>query len=197
MSVGYKNTVGTSVATDFESVSGSFTYRRKAGKVDINTSNRVTNSIQNGIHEGGSFFGAPQANRVFMTPWAQPKNADGSWNINLPTSVFNTLYLAENNIQQNDGTRAISNTSVTYKINDDLKFRTRYAIDFVLSVSHEYRNPDHGDARTSNGYSYQNTSRNFTWFNTNTLDYTKTIADNHNIAATLQMAYGRSKNTYN
>ena len=197
MSVGYKNTVGTSVATDFESVSGSFTYRRKAGKVDINTSNRVTNSIQNGIHEGGSYFGSPQANRVFMTPWAQPKNADGSWNINLPTSVFNTLYLAENNIQQNDGTRAISNTSVTYKINDDLKFRTRYAIDFVLSVSHEYRNPDHGDARTINGYSYQNTSRNFTWFNTNTLDYTKTIADNHNIAATLQMAYGRSKNTYN
>ena len=184
MSVGYKNTVGTSVGTDYEQVSGSFTYRRKSGRIDINTSNRVSNSIQNGIHEGGSYFGAPQANRIFMSPFQQPKNADGSWNINLSTSVFNTLYLAEKNIQQNDGTRAISNTSVTYRITDDLKFRTRYAIDFLLGVSHEFRDPNHGDGRTRGGYAYQNTSRNFTWFSTQTLDYVKTIANDHNIAAT-------------
>ena len=197
MSLGYKNTVGTSVATDYEQVSGSFTYRRKSGRVDISTSNRVSNSIQNGIHEGGSYFGSPQANRIFMSPWQQPKNADGSYNINLSTSVFNTLYLAEKNVQQNDGTRAISNTSVTYRITDDLKFRTRYAIDFLLGVSHEFRNPDHGDGASRNGYSYQNTSRNFTWFNTNSLDYVKTFGNDHNIAATLQTSFGRSKNTNN
>ena len=156
MSLGYKNTVGTSVASDYEQVSGSFTYRRKSGRVDISTSNRVSNSIQNGIHEGGSYFGSPQANRIFMSPWQQPKNADGSYNINLSTSVFNTLYLAEKNVQQNDGTRAISNTSVTYRITDNLKFRTRYAIDFLLGVSHEFRNPDHGDGASRGGYSFQN-----------------------------------------
>ena len=197
MSLGYKNTVGTSVATDYEQVSGSFTYRRKSGRVDISTSNRVSNSIQNGIHEGGSYFGSPQANRIFMSPWQQPKNADGSYNINLSTSVFNTLYLAEKNVQQNDGTRAISNTSVTYRITDNLKFRTRYAIDFLLGVSHEFRNPDHGDGASRNGYSYQNTSRNFTWFNTNSLDYVKTFGNDHNVAATLQTSFGRSKNTNN
>ena len=197
MSLGYKNTVGTSVATDYEQVSGSFTYRRKSGRVDISTSNRVSNSIQNGIHEGGSYFGSPQANRIFMSPWQQPKNPDGSYNINLSTSVFNTLYLAEKNVQQNDGTRAISNTSVTYRITDDLKFRTRYAIDFLLGVSHEFRNPDHGDGASRGGYSFQNTSRNFTWFNTNSLDYVKTFGNDHNIAATLQTSFGRSKNTYN
>ena len=197
MSLGYKNTVGTSVATDYEQVSGSFTYRRKSGRVDISTSNRVSNSIQNGIHEGGSYFGSPQANRIFMSPWQQPKNADGSYNINLSTSVFNTLYLAEKNIQQNDGTRAISNTSVTYRITDNLKFRTRYAIDFLLGVSHEFRNPDHGDGASRGGYSYQNTSRNFTWFNTNSLDYVKTFGNDHNVAATLQTSFGRSKNTNN
>ena len=197
MSLGYKNTVGTSVATDYEQVSGSFTYRRKSGRVDISTSNRVSNSIQNGIHEGGSYFGSPQANRIFMSPWQQPKNPDGSYNINLSTSVFNTLYLAEKNVQQNDGTRAISNTSVTYRITDNLKFRTRYAIDFLLGVSHEFRNPDHGDGASRGGYSFQNTSRNFTWFNTNSLDYVKTFGNDHNIAATLQTSFGRSKNTYN
>ena len=132
-----------------------------------------------------------------MSPYQQPKNPDGSYNIRLSTSVFNTLYLAEENIQQNDGTRAISNTSVTYRITDDLKFRTRYAIDFLLGVSHEFRNPDHGDGASRGGYSFQNTSRNFTWFNTNSLDYVKTFGNDHNIAATLQTSFGRSKNTSN
>ena len=101
--------------------------------------------------------------RLFMSPFQQPKNPDGSWNINLSTSVFNTPYLAEMNIQRNDGTRALSNTTVTYRITDDIKFSTRYAIDFTLGVSHEFRNPHHGDGKGNNGYSYQNTNRSYTW----------------------------------
>ena len=197
ISVGYKSTQGTSVGTDFESVAGTFTYKRKAGRVDISTSNRVTNAIQNGIHEGSSYFGAPQMTRLFMSPFQQPKNADGSWNINLSTSVFNTPYLAEKNIQQNDGTRALSNTTISYRITDDLKFSTRYAIDFTLGVSHEYRVPHHGDAKGTNGYAYQNTSRSFTWSSTNTLEYNKTIDDVHNISSLVQMEFQKNKYTYN
>ena len=37
-------------------------------------------------------------------------------NTSLSTSVFNTVYLAENNISKLDGTRALSNTSMTYAI---------------------------------------------------------------------------------
>jgi TonB-linked SusC/RagA family outer membrane protein len=197
MSVGYKNTVGTSVGTDFESISGSFTYRRKAGKVDIISSNRVTNSVQNGIHEGGSYFGAPQANRIFMSPFQQPKNPDGTWNINLTTSVFNTLYLAEKNIQQNDGTRMISNTTVNYKFTDDLKFSTRVALDYVLGASHEYRNQFHGDGAGSGGYSYQSTNRTQTLALTNTLSYDKTFNDVHFISALAQMEWQKNKSTTN
>ena len=32
--------------------------------------------------------------RMFMSPWQQPKNPDGTWNLNLSTSIFNTPYLA-------------------------------------------------------------------------------------------------------
>lgn len=197
MSIGYKNQLGTSVGTDFESVTGTFTYKRKAGRVDIVTSNRVTNAIQNGIHEGSSYFGAPQMTRLFMSPFQQPKNPDGSWNINLSTSVFNTPYLAENNIQQNDGTRALSNTAVTYRFTDDIKFRTRYAVDFTLGVSHEFRNPHHGDANGDNGYAYQNTSRSFTWSSNNSLEFDKTIDDVHFISAVAQMEFQKNKYTYN
>ncbi len=197
MSVGYKNQLGTSVGTDFESVTGTFTYKRKAGRVDIVTSNRVTNAIQNGIHEGSSYFGAPQMTRLFMSPFQQPKNPDGSWNINLSTSVFNTPYLAEKNIQQNDGTRALSNTTITYRFTDDIKFRTRYAVDFTLGVSHEFRDPHHGDANGDNGYAYQNTSRSFTWSSNNSLEFDKTIDDVHFISAVAQMEFQKNKYTYN
>ena len=50
-------------------------------------------AIQNGIHEGSSYFGAPQMTRMFMSPWQQPKNPDGTWNLNLTTSIFNTYIL--------------------------------------------------------------------------------------------------------
>ena len=110
--VGYRQQTGTSIATDFESVNGSVYYKKVAGKVTIETNNRVSNAIQNGIHEGTAYFGAPQATRMFMSPYQQPKNADGSWNIALSTSVFNTPYLAEKNIQRNNGTRALSNSKV-------------------------------------------------------------------------------------
>ena len=96
--VGYRQQTGTSIATDFESVNGSIYYKKVAGKVTLETNNRVSNAIQNGIHEGSSYFGAPQMTRMFMSPYQQPKNADGTWNIGLSTSVFNTPYLAEKNI---------------------------------------------------------------------------------------------------
>ena len=114
MSLGYTDQEGTSVGTNFESVTGSLSVTRKAGKVTLQTNNRVANSIQEGQFEGGSYFAAPQMTRVFMSPFMQPKNPDGSWKLDNPTSIFNTLYLADNNINRNEATRAISNSCLLY-----------------------------------------------------------------------------------
>ena len=64
---------------------------------------------------------APMATKYFMSPNHQAKNADGSWNINPPTSIFNTLYLMDNNIYKAENTRAISNNQFTYHIMDNFK----------------------------------------------------------------------------
>jgi len=197
ISLGYRDQVGTSVGTDYESVNGSIYYKKVAGKVILESSNRVTNSIQNGIHEGSAYFGAPQATRMFMSPWQQPKNADGTWNINLSTSVFNTLYLAEVNIQRNDGTRAISNSSLTWNINENLKASTRFAIDYTLGVSHEYRNAQHGDGRGDNGNSYQAISRTFLWNTINQLEYNNVFGDNeHFVQALVRQSFLRNKSHF-
>ena len=52
LGVGYRQQTGTSIGTDFESVNGSIYYKKVAGKVTLETNNRVSNAIQNGIHEG-------------------------------------------------------------------------------------------------------------------------------------------------
>jgi TonB-linked SusC/RagA family outer membrane protein len=192
--VGYRQQTGTSIGTDFESVNGSVYYKKVAGKVTIETNNRVSNAIQNGIHEGTAYFGAPQATRMFMSPYQQPKNPDGSWNIALTTSVFNTPYLAEVNIQRNDGTRALSNSKVTYAINDKLKLSSRYAVDFTLGVSHEFRNPYHGDGRTRNGTSYQAVDRSFLWSTVNELEYNDVFGDNeHFVSALLRQSFAKKQ----
>jgi TonB-linked SusC/RagA family outer membrane protein len=195
--VGYRQQTGTSIGTDFESVNGSVYYKKVAGKVTIETNNRVSNAIQNGIHEGTAYFGAPQATRMFMSPYQQPKNPDGSWNIALTTSVFNTPYLAEVNIQRNDGTRALSNNKVTYAINDKLKLSSRYAVDFTLGVSHEFRNPYHGDGRTRNGTSYQAVDRSFLWSTVNELEYNDVFGDNeHFVSALLRQSFAKNKSNF-
>ena len=193
ISLGHRKTTGTSIGVQYESVSGAIDYKKKAGKVDIVTSVRVSNAIQEGQLEGSSYFAAPQMTRIFMSPFQQIYGADGNLNTSLSTSVFNTVYLAENNISKLDGTRALSNTSMTYAISDDLKFNTRYSLDYNLTNSHRYQNAVHGGGVGDNGYAYQSNGRSFTWSFTNQLKWDKTFNDVHYISALGQMSFQKQK----
>ena len=193
LSIGHRKTTGTSIGVNYESVSGAFAYKKKAGKVDITTSVRVSNAIQQGQLEGSSYFAAPQMTRVFMSPYQQIYGADGNLNTSLSTSVFNTVYLAENNISKVDGTRALSNTSMTYAFSDNLKFMTRYSLDYNLTNSHRFQNPVHGGGVGDNGYAYQSNRRSFTWAFTNQLKWDKTFNDVHYVTALGQMSFQKQK----
>ena len=198
ISLGYTDQEGTSVGTNFESVTGSFAYTKKDRRITIQTSNRVANSIQEGQFEGGSYFAAPQMTRVFMSPWIQPKNADGSWNINPPTSIFNTLYLADNNINRNEATRAISNSSLTYQIMDGLKVSTTFGIDYINANVHQYESPEHGGGLSENGTSNMTNSRVFNWTTQNNINYDKTFGDNeHFLSVLLSQRYQKNKSLSN
>ena len=140
-------------------------------KLLYNQLTELLNSIQEGQFEGGSYFAAPQMTRVFMSPFMQPKNPDGSWKIDNPTSIFNTLYLADNNINRNEATRAISNSSLKYQIMDGLSFTTRFGIDYINANVHQYESPEHGGGLSENGTSDMTNSRTFNWVTQNNLEY--------------------------
>jgi len=193
LSLGYRNTMGTSIGLDYENISGSFNYKKKAGKVEITTSTRVSNSIQLGQLESSAYFAAPQMTRIFMPAVFQPFNPDGTPNINLETSIFNTVYIAQNNISKVDGTRALSNTSFGYTFNDNLKFTSRYSIDYNITNSHRFQNKTHGGGVSENGYAYQSNRRAFTWAFTNQLKWDKTFNDVHYVSALAQMSFQKNK----
>src|SRR5699024_11547959 len=81
---------------------------RISGKLNLNhkLDDRITidNSFtgsylkQNGILEGAGYFGSPVLAEYFLQPIDAAKNADGSPNLNLSNSIFNPLYIQENNI---------------------------------------------------------------------------------------------------
>ena len=193
ISLGHRKTMGTSIGLDYENISGAFSFRKKAGKIEINTSTRVSNSIQLGQLESSAYFGAPQMTRIFMPAVFQPFNADGTPNINLETSIFNTVYVAQNNINKLDGTRAISNNSLTYSFNDNLKLTSRYSIDYNMTNTHQFNNKNHGDGRSDNGYAYQSNRRNLTWGFSNQLKWDKTFNDVHYVSALAQMSFQKNK----
>lgn len=198
MSLGYTDQEGTSVGTNFESVTGSLSVTRKSGKVTLQSSSRVANSIQEGQFEGGSYFAAPQMTRVFMAPFMQPKNPDGSWKLDNPTSIFNTLYLADNNINRNEATRAISNNSFTYQIMDGLKFSTQFGIDYINANVHQYESPEHGGGLSENGTSSMSSSRVFNWTTNNNLEYDLVLGENeHFINVLLSQRFQKNKSMSN
>jgi TonB-linked SusC/RagA family outer membrane protein len=198
MSLSYTEQEGTSIGTHFESVTGSFAYTKKAGKVTLQTSNRVANSIQNGQFEGGSYYAAPQMSRIFMSPLMQPKNPDGTWKLDNPTANFNSLYLADVNINRNEATRALSNSSVTYQIADGLKAKSTFGIDYINGNVHSYENPLHGGGLAENGTSYMTNTRVFNWTTQNNLEYDLTLGDNEQfISVLLSQRFQKNKTLSN
>ena len=92
-------------------------------------------------------------------------------NLNL-YGLFHPVYLAENDINTNDFTRAIVSSYLEWDIIKDLKFRTFVSMDYNLVNYKQYQNRKHGDASEENGYSYSSANRNYNTVYQNSLDYT-------------------------
>jgi len=131
--------------------------------------------------------------RIFMPAVFQPFNADGTPNINLQTSIFNTVYVARNNIQKADATRALSNSTFGYNFNDNLKFTSTYSLDYNITNSHRFEDKNHGGGVSENGYAYQSNRRNLTWALANTLKWSNTFNDVHYVSALARMSFQKNK----
>jgi TonB-linked SusC/RagA family outer membrane protein len=191
-SLGYNKTEATTIVSDFKRITGSLNYTRKlADKIRFGINSNVSNTFQNAYLEQSAYFANPNLTKYFMSPWYNPYLEDGSPNFNLG-GLFHPVYLAENDINTNDFTRAIVNSYLEWDVIKDLKFRTFVSMDYNLVNYKQYQNRTHGDAAAENGYAYASADRNYNTVFQNSLDYTLRISD-HNVSIKALMEFQKNK----
>lgn len=196
-SLSYNKTEATVVGSDYERISGSLKYNTQLNdKLNLELSAIVSNADQNGVLENGAYFSNPHLAKYFTSPWASPYNEDGSYNIedfHLLSPLHNVLYTADKNIRNNNVTRAIQNTNLSYDILDNLTFRTLMGIDYNLAYYKGYDNPLHGDGDDVFGRTSEQSTRRFSYTTQNSLDYVFSLGDNHNFRATALTEFTKKK----
>ncbi|HZH69503.1 MAG TPA: SusC/RagA family TonB-linked outer membrane protein, partial [Flavobacteriaceae bacterium] len=201
-SLGYNYTESTVIGSDFERINGSFRYNSKLGeKFNLGLSAIVSNVKQNASLEQSAYFSNPNLTKYFLSPWINPYAEDGSPNISNEdfvayTGMHNTLFTANNNIYQNDVTRAIPSLSLSYQMNDKLSFSTLFTIDYTLAHYKQYASPQHGDGLASGGYIAESSTRLFNYVSQNTVDYKFNIGDDHNFNLTALSEFSRYNTSY-
>jgi TonB-dependent starch-binding outer membrane protein SusC len=196
-SLGYDNMETTVIGGDFKRITSKLNYNRKfSEKVDFSVNTSVSNTRQTVFIEQGAYLGNPQFTKYFMSPWEKPFLDDGvTPNTNLNTSVINTIYTIEDDLSENDLTRGMVNSFLTWNILDNLRFKTLYAADFNIAAFHYYQNRIHGDSKEIGGSAQQSVNRNMNWVSQNSLDYIWS-KNNNNLAVKLLMEYQKNNNNY-
>jgi TonB-dependent starch-binding outer membrane protein SusC len=145
--------------------------------------------------DNGGAFRNPVLAGYFLRPTQQAYNPDGSLNYSVTefNQTYNPLALAQYDKQQLRNMKALGNITGEYNIIKDLKFTTKFGIDFFNLEEFEYQNPFFGDARTVGGRINALNTRVFNWVWTNTLDYHLNILKEQELGADIKVGYEAQK----
>jgi TonB-dependent starch-binding outer membrane protein SusC len=180
ISGGYFKQEAPIIGSGFKRYSGAFNLQNKFNdRITVSTNLNIASVTQNTPTSGGS-FGNPLIQARFLRPTQNPYNPDGTLNISRATpmdfpNTYNPLYTVQHDRKQLNNVKILGNIAGEYKILDNLKFTTRYGVDYITLEEDQYDNPFHGDGRTTNGSLFFNYTKVFNWVWTNQLDYRQYI----------------------
>lgn len=194
-SLGYYRQEAITIGSQFERISGSLNFSKNlTDNLTFSTSNTASHTYQDGILEGSAYFSSPQAAKFFTPPTDQPRNEDGT--INLDTGLPNPLFIAQNDIDDNKFTRIISNNSLVWNTPiENLDFSTRVSMDYRVRNFKRYRNRIVGDGANTDGFGWQAHNNGITYVIQNSLDYLLDL-DMHRFNFKLLQEYQENK-SYN
>ncbi len=202
VSGGYFKQQGVVDASEFNRASGNVNVNHQAtDKLSFTANAMVSNSGQFGPGSGG-LFANPVLNAYFLLPMYSPYNADGTPNITGPDfpagSLFNPVAIASMDKKNSNFMKGLGTISAEYKILPNLKFSSKYGIDYNNMEEDSYNNPYHGDGRNDSGRSYRYYTRYFNWVSTSLLDYTWDVLKNNNLIANFKGGYeAQQSKSYN
>lgn len=182
-SLGQYKTEGTVVGTDFERLSSSF-------KVDANLTDKtkVQASVlfskvnQNPILEQSGYFANPFLTKYLMNPAYRAFDTDGNPNIkNIEkySGIYNTLYTIQNDIMRLQILRALTTAKIEHKLTKNLTLANNFSMDYIHRDFKNFENRFHGGGVAAGGESSRYQKQNVNFVNQLSLNFVKTIADDH------------------
>lgn len=191
LSGGFFRQDGVVIKSGFERTSLNMNLTTKAGKnITIGAGLNLTKSLQQTPNNSGGFSN-PVAAAFFLLPFAPPYDDDGKPNID-PTYYgvsYNPLAIAEWDYNRYNNLKGLSSIYGEWKILNNLKFTSRYGLDYQDVFEKLYWNPLHGDGVSYEGYGFSNSRRIWNWIWSNTLDYKVQPFKSANIVFDLKAGY--------
>ena len=195
-SLGYFNQEATVIGSEFERISGQLNFQKSLNsKLKFSRNNSASHSYQDGLLETSSYFSSPRTVKFFAPPIEQPYDEDGE--INLNTTLPNPLWIAQEDIDDSQLVRILSNNSLEWETPiENLRFTTRTNIDYQVYNYKRYRNRIDGDGASTNGYGWQSHSSRANYVFQNYLDYTWNVSDEHSIDFKALQEYQKNRYYY-
>lgn len=161
--------------------------------MNINYINSLNNAPNSGSYSGGAFATSGLGRiAVAQVPNLPAYKADGSYNLEnntigrmnnlLPAQFPNAAVLIDLDKNISETSRFFTNIGADIKLLDGLMFKTSYSWDNRNTENQQFWNPLSGDGWSYEGYAYNNNIKSNNWNWINTLNYSKSFAEKHNVS---------------
>lgn len=188
ISGGFNDVDGILILNNFQRISSRFNLEHDASnKVKIGLNLGVSRTVGNRNNLDNAFQTPMQL--VALAPITPVRDLNGVLYNTPTTTYYNGLIETENSTYKSTTFRNIGNVFLSYKFNQDLSFRTEFGADIQSQNDVLFRGFRTLTGLATNGYGQSDWFRNFTYNTNNYFTYTKTLAEKHDIDATVGMSY--------
>jgi len=194
-SIGVFDQKAVVIGSDFKRYSGAFNIKHKATDkftIGINTTGSY---IKQNSPSQSSNFRNPVADAYWLRPSQNAYNPDGT--LNYSTTTFNQLYnplaIAEYDRILLNNVKVLANLNGEYQFYKDLKFTTKFGVDFINIEEERYDNPFFGDSRTVGGRMYNYDTRVANWVWSNLLNYRHDFLSSKDLSLDFTVGYEAQK----
>ena len=159
-------------------------------KLKIETTINLAATKQNGAVSDGAFINSPFFSAALILPNQPIYREDGSFNAPLSGAFsYNPVQSVQYETRQNVTVQTVSNLAVNYDIVPGLRFRSFYGVDYSNNRDDFYRDPIVPQFASTGGSATVTNRYTLNWNTNQTLNYSKTFAEKHNLSVLLGGEY--------
>ncbi|HMM11185.1 MAG TPA: TonB-dependent receptor [Bacteroidales bacterium] len=175
------NQTGILLGTDYSRLSGRMNLDHKVNnKLTLGSNLSLTYALNNRV-EGDQSLNGPLPNAISLLPINRVYNDNGTYNED--GAFANPVAIAKEAINETHSYRTLGNIFADYTLTSNLTFSTKWSIDLLNLREHSYDPITTRQGKRSNGIGIFASNNVLNTISNNTLKYTQTFAERHNIDA--------------